>query len=356
MHVITVPGVNAAYAQGLRYICERGELQNSRAGQVLVAPIPVTIVYTKPQERVLFDSLRDANPFFHIFESLWMLAGRNDAKWLDQFVKDFSSRFAEDDGIQHGAYGFRWRHHFDMEGGGEWDLPDQLDSVVTMLVKDPESRRAVIQMWDPVADLGANKKDVPCNVSVFLRVRTNRDYVHGNWKDVSVLDLTVCCRSNDFIWGMTGANAVHFSVLQEYLAGRIGVGIGRYYQIANNAHAYTNILPKLDKPQNLVFYPGTSPMGTAWDRWDDDLSKFMAWTTLENPAQANLSYANAWFKETAEPMFYAHWLWRFARKPEALDYLTTARNVAPDWKKAALEWMGRRLVRMSRQERATHGS
>ena len=73
MHVIMVSGVNAAYAQGLRYICEHGELQNSRAGEVLVAPTPVTIVYERPQERVLFDPLRDANPVFHLMESISQL-------------------------------------------------------------------------------------------------------------------------------------------------------------------------------------------------------------------------------------------------------------------------------------------
>jgi thymidylate synthase len=348
MYVITVPGVNAAYAQGLRYICERGELQNSRAGEVLVAPTPVTIVYEKPQERVLFDPLRDANPVFHLMEALHMLAGRHDARWLDQFVKDFSSRFAEEDGIQHGAYGYRWRYHFDMEGGGEWDLPDQLDSVVNMLAKDPDSRRAVISMWDPVADLGANKKDLPCNCTIFLRVHTNRECINGQWKDVSVLDMMVCCRSGDFVWGTCGANAVHFSMLLEYLAGRIGVGIGRFTHVVNNSHIYTSILPKLDKPQNLASYPGTRAIGTVWDYWDHDLNKFMVWTTLDNPAKADLSYANAWFKDTAEPMFYAHWLWRFARKQEAVDYLFTAKRMAPDWNKAALEWMGRRLLKQTK--------
>jgi hypothetical protein len=49
--------------------------QGSRAGDVLVAPHPVMSVTSIPTERVLFDPARDANPFFHLFESLWMLAG-----------------------------------------------------------------------------------------------------------------------------------------------------------------------------------------------------------------------------------------------------------------------------------------
>src|SRR5690606_25799426 len=32
--------------------------------------------YSHPQERVLFSAVRDANPFFHFMESLWIMAGR----------------------------------------------------------------------------------------------------------------------------------------------------------------------------------------------------------------------------------------------------------------------------------------
>src|SRR5271154_5758040 len=41
--------------------------------------------YEKPDERVLFSQTRDANPFFHFFESLWILAGREDVEFLAQF-------------------------------------------------------------------------------------------------------------------------------------------------------------------------------------------------------------------------------------------------------------------------------
>lgn len=60
MKVIEAVNVNDAYAQGLRYICEQGELQGSRAGEVLVAPTPVSVVYSRPWECVLFDPSRDA--------------------------------------------------------------------------------------------------------------------------------------------------------------------------------------------------------------------------------------------------------------------------------------------------------
>ncbi len=342
MHVVNAINVNDAYVQGLRHICEHGQLQDSRAGEVLVAPTPVTIVYAKPQERVLLDPSRDANPVFHLMEALFYLAGRNDAKWLDQFVSDFSARFAEEDGHLHGSYGFRWRRHFDMEGGGNPNLPDQLDTVVRMLKEDPDSRRAVISMWDPVADLGADKKDIPCNDVIFLRVRETSETISVT---VPVLDITVCCRSNDFVWGMTGANAVQFSMLQEYLAGRIGVVVGRYVQMAHNCHLYTNALGKLDTPQQLETYPGFMPIGTNWDAWDDDLRKFMAWTGYEDPDVLTQEYTNTWFSETAEQLFLVNWMSKRGRKGMALAWLKSHEEIAPDWRKACIEWMERRLAR-----------
>lgn len=181
MHVIQARNVNDAYRQGMQLISAQGIRQPSRAGEVLALERPVTTVYERPMERVLFDSKRDANPIFHLMESIWMLAGWRDATWLDQFVGDFSKRFAEDNGNAHGAYGYRWRDHFlrarqketkeDLERmkanpiPGEIPLPTKIDQILEcgrILLNDPTSRQAVMAMWDPAVDLGAKKRDIPC--------------------------------------------------------------------------------------------------------------------------------------------------------------------------------------------------
>lgn len=255
MHVIRANNVNDAYFSGLNYLYERGQRQSSRAGDVIVSDQPVTTRYASPMCRVLFDKRRNANPIFHLWESLWMLRGRNDATFLDLFVHDFSRRFAEEDGNQHGAYGFRWKYHFDMEGGGDDFLVDQLRANITLLKMNSDDRRTVIQMWDPVADLGVKRKDVPCNLTATPRI------VNG------ALDLTVFCRSNDAIWGAYGANAVHFSFLQEYLAAMIGVPMGAYYQVSNNFHAYEQTLAKL-APRDYIRAKWLQLDATHYDTFD----------------------------------------------------------------------------------------
>lgn len=340
MHVLSCQGVNDAYVQGLRYLRQVGIEQDSRAGRVLVAPTPVTTVYSKPCERVLFDAQRDANPAFHLMESLWLLFGRNDAVWLDRFVSDFSKRFAEDDGRIHDAYGFRWRKHFDLEWGGHDVLPDQLDTLVGAFKRNPNDRRTVLTMWDPMADLGRTElKTVPCNTHAYLRIRQEGGK--------SYLDLTVCCRSNDFCWGLAGSNAVQFSILLEYLAGRIGVGVGKYYQISNNLHVYTDVLAKVGDPAPAIAaYPGVQPMGNDWEHWDEDLKKFMVWVDVSNPTALMRSYRNRWFEETAEPLFRAHALWKDGLRRQAVRTLVEADTMAPDWRQAAYDWFDRRLAKL----------
>jgi hypothetical protein len=70
MKVIEVRNVNQALQEGLEYLYAEGATEQSRAGSVLVSPCPVATVYARPEQRVLFSAARDANPVFHLMESL----------------------------------------------------------------------------------------------------------------------------------------------------------------------------------------------------------------------------------------------------------------------------------------------
>lgn len=345
MRVLTGRNVNSLYRQGLSVLAEVGREENSRNGPVLVMPCPVTSVYQNPRERVLIDSVRDANPFFHLYESLWMLSGNDGARLLDRYVKDFSSRYA-DDGIIHGAYGHRWRTALGF---------DQLDAVVSRLRQNPDDRQCVIQMWDASDDgLGCNDlrgawKDRPCNTHVYLRVRDVRGYDDGIVVSVhKVLDLTVLCRSNDIVWGAYGANAVHFSFLLEYLAGRLGVGVGIMYQVSNNYHAYVDTLREPETGPEPYAAHGWSPtsIGNQWDAWDADLAAFMCWhdELWTRHAQSDdidpPDFQNVWFHVVAAPMAQANWLRRQRRVADAT--VVVDQIEADDWRAACQAWMGRR--------------
>lgn len=219
MHVINACNVNDALPQGLLYLRDHGVTEPSRNGPVLVAPGPVATVYHHPLARVLFDPMRNANLFFHLFEAFWILAGREDVRFLSLFNSRMSS-YSDDGEVFHGSYGYRLRSAFGF---------DQIEEVCKMLHDDPTTRRSVLQIWDANLDLGTDSKDLPCNDMVMMRVKNG------------ALDITVCNRSNDAVWGAYGTNAVQFSFLQEYIAGMARLRVGEYTQMSHNFHVYTEL-------------------------------------------------------------------------------------------------------------------
>jgi len=222
MQYISARNVSEALYLAVQALETKGVEVDTRNGKALEFPCPVMTSYSHSRERVLFYPMRDANPYFHLMESFWMLAGKNEVEWISNYNGRMSSY--SDDGVTiNGAYGYRWKN---------WFGKDQLEIAVHRLLHYENDRRTVVSMWDPIKDFSIENtgKDHPCNTQIMFWVRNN------------TLNMTVCNRSNDMIWGAYGANAVHMSVLLEYMAARIDCAVGTYYQFSNNLHAYVDTL------------------------------------------------------------------------------------------------------------------
>lgn len=302
-------------------------------------PYPVLTIYTRPQERVLFCPTRDPNPFFHFFEPLWMLAGRNDVAFLERFVKRMVE-YSDDGTVFHGAYGHRWRHWFGF---------DQIEEVIKQLKADPDTRRAVITMWAPNGDCisadggagGQSAKDLPCNTQIYLKVRNG------------ALRMTVCNRSNDILWGLYGANATQFSVLQEYIAGKVGVTVGPLATLSDSWHVYTTgpggeLYTKLVQEYERKGFVSVdryhrdhgavkfTPMGCGDRNWDGDLRAFFLAIDCEREDPGALRYRTPWWRYVAAPMWRA-FTTRDFNEAEAI--------VAEDWRLEAVRWLEKRVKR-----------
>lgn len=317
----------------------------SRYGDVMMVDEPVTITYERPRERVLFNAARDCNPFFHLYESLWMLAGRDDVAPL-AYYNSKMTEFSDNGHTFHGAYGYRWRRYFGY---------DQLEWIADELRANPTSRRCVLQMWDGGrthpgtcdADEGTGDlyiathggKDVPCNTCCYFMLRP----VDGG----NVLDLTVLNRSNDLVWGMLGANVVHMSILQEYMAAKIGCSVGRYHQVTNNLHAYTERwTPELWLDEYRA--------GVSIDRYYTaaalpidfgDMTKFDAalpeFVEHHKGSEGTAAwYPSPWLNRVASPMMWAYRAHKNREYKLRDDY--AERIEADDWRLAAVEWFKRR--------------
>lgn len=332
MHYVS-HNVNDAYAEimtEIPVILSIDGAKPSRNGPTIEFRDPVTTTYQFPIQRILWDKKRDANPFFHLIESLWMLAGRNDVKFLTDVLPKMGE-FSDDGAVFNAAYGYRWRHYFGI---------DQLHEIVRMLVEDPMTRRVVLQIWS-FDDLGKISKDLPCNIAATFSTRSG------------YLDMTVFNRSNDIILGAYGANVVHFSFLQEYIAGRIGRMVGRYSQISTNFHAYVETFDKMKNEkygEDLYSCMGGGkdliicPLMTKGQEhnFDEDVRQYCE---IDNYLTGG-SYDNSFFNKVAIPMRFCYKMWRDGHKAEARGtlqaYLEKYGNI--DWFVAGLRWMDRRWM------------
>lgn len=186
---------------------------------------PVSTVYANPRERVLFSPARDANPFFHFFEALWIMAGQNDVEWLSFFLPRIVD-YSDDGQVFHGGYGARMRRAVRVRAGGWYESTDQFQDVLAELRRDRNSRRAVMGLWAPEQDSGYQGKDMPCNCTVMFKLRRG------------ALNMLVANRSNDMIWGAYGANVVQFSTIQEVMASMLDASVGKYTQVSDSFHVY----------------------------------------------------------------------------------------------------------------------
>lgn len=322
-HSIKVRNVEQALSAGFWWLKTAGVPEASRNGPVIVSPEPVVTEYTYPEERVVFNTTRDANPVFHLLEALWMLAGADNVGFLTPY-NERMKEYAEDDGIIWGAYGQRWRH-----AGGM----DQIHEVTELLREDPTSRRAVIAMWLPEKDLGAPKRDVPCNTHIYFDCRPKNGF--------PCLNMTVCCRSNDALWGAYGANAVHFSMLQELIATDLGVRMGVYRQFSNNFHAYPSV------PQAAAFLssppesPNAYPHQVVYMLLPHEKSSDFEQDCIDLVAgRSDGVCRTSFFHRVVLPLKHAYDVRRAGGA-----YIPLLEQVADcDWKQAFIEWAARRAA------------
>lgn len=350
---LTVRNVNEALPLGLQLVKQVGRPVVSRGLATLEVPGPVMTVYRAPDERVLFCPVRDANPFFHFFESMWILAGARTVALPRVFLTSIADY--SDDGTEfHGAYGHRLMHAFGF---------DQLEKAGEILASRPDSRQVVCSIWHPSMDLGMATKDTPCNDMLMFKVRDG------------MLNMTVNNRSNDVIWGAYGANAVQFSIIQEYVAALAGTTIGYYTQISDSFHVYVDnpLWQKYEAghyaPDGHVVDPYTMgvencgvephPMFASRDdalacRADAQLLNQLAeiGQIAQAPIIANKgAFKSTVFKDVAMPMLMAFFNYKAGNMDGAWD-MANNHIKARDWAAACGQWIKRREHARNAKEQA----
>jgi thymidylate synthase len=108
--------------------------------------------------------------------------------------------------------------------GYQWSRSNQLDFVIDELTKNPNSRRAVLSIYDG-KEHEKHSLDTPCTLNIVFNITDTR------------LNMTVLMRSNDLWYGFCN-DQYCFSKLQELVSLKLALKVGWYYHFVNNLHLY----------------------------------------------------------------------------------------------------------------------
>ncbi|GGM67444.1 hypothetical protein GCM10011608_60870 [Micromonospora sonchi] len=258
---------------------------------------------TNPRRRLVdVPPVRVINPAFAVAEALWILSG-SDAPWI--FDYNDRLRIYADDGVLRGAYGPRLRR---------WDDQiDQLDAVRQQLLKDRDSRRGVIQLYDPSRD-HRGYRDVPCTLGYRFFIRDGRLIMHTSM------------RSQD-LWLGFPYDIFTTTLIHELMAGWLGVELGEYHHHVDSLHLYADNVeaaaaslqgaegtaeldpvavpwPDLDALIECVISGNSGPGdGSTWDAFGRTLASYRAWKSSERDQARKIA------ADTSDPLGHALVTW-----------------------------------------------
>lgn len=310
--------INTAIPNLFGLLLNDGKKVPSRNGETLELSFTGITLYDSLAREIIVPG-RKHNLAAQIAETMWVLSGRNDIEWLSLYLPR-AVDYSDDGKTWRGGYGKRIRNFGVLYNG---DGVDQAEHVIDLLRRDPDTRQAVIGIYDPNIDTEPGK-DIPCN-----------DFLHFLSRE-GVLDLHIFVRSNDMMWGWSGINVFEWSALLEVVAGMAGMQPGALHFSVSSFHLYDIHWEKAQQITNSHvdleghFTPGPRFNTTGLDDMESFHSLCHQWFIAEESIrkQAQLPTHERNIEEMIdnfpEPML-ASWLrvlaWWWTSQPEYLRQL-----------------------------------
>jgi thymidylate synthase len=216
-----------AYLANLTQVRAHPEFVNAPRGFRSHEILGLTYRLRNPRERMIRTPERRTNIFFNFAEALWYLSARNSLDFIEFYAPSMRKYSADGRTLRGTAYGPRI---FNFGGAGF----NQWDSVIRTLRADPDSKRALIQIFAPEELLIEGNVDVACTIGLQYMIR------EGDLHAVSFM------RANDAYRG-TVSDVFSFTFLQELLATQLGLQMGSYTHVAGSYHLYEPDQPLADR-------------------------------------------------------------------------------------------------------------
>jgi thymidylate synthase len=213
MATVLFPTSDMAIRYAWRSLMSYGNLSAPR-GQGIIETLNWSCEIQNPSVLTIDIGTRKMRDFIGAVESL-QLVGQSSVPDLIQERCPSLHRFT-DDGTFDGAYGLR--------------IHGMLARVVALLQEDPDTRRAVLSIYDTREDLSKDTRDVPCTQGIQFLLRGG------------VLNMRVTMRSNDAWLGLP-YDLIQFQVLLLAVSAALGVEPGTYHHSVGSLHLYDQHVP-----------------------------------------------------------------------------------------------------------------
>lgn len=174
----------------------------------------VMLELTNPRARLSRTETR-GKTFSALGELLWYLSKSNNLEFITYYIPRYKA-CSDDAETVYGGYGPRL---FNMRG-----RHNQLVSTIKLLKDKPNTRQAVIQLFD-VEDLLIKHKDIPCTCTLQFLIRNGK------------LNMITSMRSNDAYLGLPH-DIFCFTMLQEIVARSLNIEPGVYKHVVGSLHLY----------------------------------------------------------------------------------------------------------------------
>jgi thymidylate synthase len=202
---------------------------------------PTTILLRSSYDALPLGTGRGLNVGIAAAEAAQLVAGYVDHTLLPRISPAFKQFLDPDTQRFHGAYGDR--------------IGTQIRDVVRRLKRDPDTRQAVVTLWNPLLD-NASARDIPCTVALNFAVVAGK------------LELRTQMRSND-IWLGFPYDVFMFTQLQQSVARALELPPGPYTHGTWSLHLYKRDIERVeelrsDVPESVYQPTGFGAFGESW--------------------------------------------------------------------------------------------
>jgi thymidylate synthase len=208
MTTLAVLNPARAAEQAIRLCLHEGKLVAPR-GQECAEVTNATFVIEEPWQVPFTLDGRGLRPFIGAVEALQLVGQTSSPEVVVGGAPPMGAY--RDGGVFHGAYGIR--------------IHGRLQPLVDLLRKDPDTRQAVLSIYDARLDLGQAVNDIPCTLTLQYMIRDG------------ALCARTSMRSND-VWLGLPYDLVQFISLQDAIACALGIPMGWYSHTVGSLHLY----------------------------------------------------------------------------------------------------------------------